>query len=94
MRDTVEYLEVELKQCKMLAARAANKADKQFWLTLAHRWEELLRARQRSCPDMAMSGSASDREHRPSSLLRHEIASAVLAIGTVGVGAWLVHLFL
>jgi hypothetical protein len=92
MRDTVEYLEAELKQCKYLAARAANKADKQFWLGLAHRWEELLRARQRS--DMAMSGPASDREHRLSSSVRREIASAALAIGTVGVGAWFVHLFL
>jgi hypothetical protein len=29
-----------------IAARAANKTDREFWLRLAQRWEELLRAKQ------------------------------------------------
>jgi hypothetical protein len=39
--------QVQINKCKNLAARAIDKSEREFWLQLAHRWEDLLRARQR-----------------------------------------------
>ncbi len=47
MRNTIDFFEEQKAQCRVLAARAANKADREFWLRLACRWEELLQAKQR-----------------------------------------------
>jgi hypothetical protein len=46
MIHTTDFFQEQIKQCGALAARASNKADREFWLTLAHRWEGLLRAGQ------------------------------------------------
>jgi hypothetical protein len=47
MRNTIDFFEEQKAQCRALAARAANKTDREFWLRLACRWEELLQAKQR-----------------------------------------------
>jgi hypothetical protein len=47
MLETTDFFHEQIKQCKNLAERASNKADREFWQRLAHRWEELLQARQR-----------------------------------------------
>jgi hypothetical protein len=39
--------QVQIKKCESLAAMAIDKSEREFWLQLAHRWEDLLRARQR-----------------------------------------------
>ena len=46
MRDTKEFFEEQARQCNDRAVAAANRADREFWCQLAHRWEELVRARQ------------------------------------------------
>jgi hypothetical protein len=38
--------QVQIKKCENLAAGAIDKSERQFWLQLGHRWEDLLRARQ------------------------------------------------
>lgn len=43
MLETNDFFQEQMKQCSDLAARASNKGDREFWLRLAHRWEELLR---------------------------------------------------
>ena len=47
MLEANDFFEGQIKQCNDLAARASNKDDREFWLRLARRWEELLQARQR-----------------------------------------------
>ena len=42
-----EKCQVQIKKCESLAAAAVDKSEQEFWARLAHRWEELLRARQR-----------------------------------------------
>jgi hypothetical protein len=42
-----DFFQEQTAQCRALAARAANKTDREFWMRLACRWEELLRAKQR-----------------------------------------------
>jgi hypothetical protein len=39
--------QVQIKKCESLAARAIDKSEREFWLQLAHRWEDQLRAQQR-----------------------------------------------
>jgi hypothetical protein len=39
--------QVQIKKCESLAARAIDKSEREFWLQLAHRWEDQLRPRQR-----------------------------------------------
>jgi|GraSoiStandDraft_45_1057281.scaffolds.fasta_scaffold623807_2 hypothetical protein len=46
MRDTSEFFEQKSKECEALAERAENGIDREFWLRLARRWEELLQPRQ------------------------------------------------
>lgn len=38
--------QVKIQKCKSLAAGAIDKSEREFWLQLAHRWEDLLRAGQ------------------------------------------------
>jgi hypothetical protein len=45
--NTIDFFQEQTAQCRALAARAANKTDREFWLRLACRWEELLQAKQR-----------------------------------------------
>ena len=47
MLEANDFFEGQIKQCNDLAARTSNKDDREFWLRLARRWEELLQARQR-----------------------------------------------
>ncbi len=46
MLDTVDFFQTQIKQCTDAAARSSNKADREFWLKMAHRWVGLLHARQ------------------------------------------------
>jgi hypothetical protein len=43
----IEQCQVQIKKCESLAAGAVDKSEHEFWVRLAHRWEELLRGRQR-----------------------------------------------
>jgi hypothetical protein len=45
MRDP--FFEEQAKQCNDLATTANNAKDREFWLQLGGRWEDLLRAQQR-----------------------------------------------
>ena len=44
MLDTVDFYEKQIKECSAQAARAANKADREFWQCLADRWAHVLQA--------------------------------------------------
>jgi hypothetical protein len=44
MIETTDFFQDQIKQCNALAARASNKTDREFWLSLAHRWEGLFRS--------------------------------------------------
>jgi hypothetical protein len=48
MFETNDFFQVQIEKCKRLAAGAVDKSDREFWLGLAERWAELLRARQDS----------------------------------------------
>jgi len=47
MLETNDFFQEQIRQCNSLAERASNKKDREFWLRLAHRWEQLVQARQR-----------------------------------------------
>jgi hypothetical protein len=54
MLETSDFFQVQTKKCQVkiqkcesIAARAIDKSEREFWLQLAHRWEDLLRVRQR-----------------------------------------------
>jgi hypothetical protein len=51
MQDKNEFFEKQANQCAGLAQRATNKNDRDFWLRLAQRWEELLRIRERDAAE-------------------------------------------
>jgi len=51
MRETNEFFDEQAKQCRANAKRASNKSDRDFWLRLAQRWEELLRIREHEATD-------------------------------------------
>jgi hypothetical protein len=46
MLETSDFFQDQAKQCRSLAAQAADKNDREFWLRLAHRWEGLLQAQR------------------------------------------------
>jgi hypothetical protein len=46
MLGTSEFFQDQIKQCRDFAGRATVKSDRDFWLKMAHRWEDLLQARQ------------------------------------------------
>ena len=53
MLDTVDFFEKQIKECSAQAARAANKADREFWQGMADRWAEVLRSEKiYSGPDL------------------------------------------
>jgi hypothetical protein len=39
--------QVQIRKCESLAAQAIDKSEREFWLQLARRWEDLLRGRPR-----------------------------------------------
>ena len=45
MYETVDFFEQQIKECHAQAARAANKADREFWQRLADRWAQVLQAK-------------------------------------------------
>jgi len=47
MRDTNEFFEEKAQECTELAYAAGNKADREFWLRLARRWEVMRQPRRR-----------------------------------------------
>ena len=47
MCDPTDFFQQQIEQCGNLAARASNKDDREFWLRLVRRWQELLHAGQR-----------------------------------------------
>jgi len=47
MRDTNEFFEGKAQECTALANAARNKTDREFWLRLARRWEEMQQPRRR-----------------------------------------------
>jgi hypothetical protein len=42
MIEKSDFFREQIRQCRSQTERAANKADPEFWLRLAQRWEELL----------------------------------------------------
>jgi hypothetical protein len=46
MLETTDFFEAQIKRCADLAARSANKSDREFWLKMALRWGALLKNRQ------------------------------------------------
>ena len=44
----IRKCQVRIKKCESLAARAIDESEREFWLQLARRWKNLLRARQGS----------------------------------------------
>jgi len=47
MRDTNEFFEAKAQECTALAQAARNETDREFWLRLARRWEEMQNPRRR-----------------------------------------------
>jgi hypothetical protein len=53
MLETVDFFEQQIKECHAQAARATNKADREFWQRLAGRWAQVLHAQKTySGPDL------------------------------------------
>jgi hypothetical protein len=46
--ETSDFFQDEAKRCKDNALRATRKDDREFWLNLARRWEELLSPKDES----------------------------------------------
>ncbi len=46
MLEPNDFFQQQIQQCSGLAANAVGKSDRDFWLRLARRWEDLLRAKQ------------------------------------------------
>jgi hypothetical protein len=61
-----EKCQVQIKKCESLAARAVDQSEHEFWVRLAHKWEELLRERQR--------GGASDESSTGDQIVRPILA--------------------
>jgi hypothetical protein len=47
MRDTNEFFEAKAQECTALSNAAGNETDREFWLRLAQRWEDMQRPRRR-----------------------------------------------
>jgi hypothetical protein len=47
MRDTNEFFEGKAQECTALAHAARDETDREFWLRLARRWEEMQQPRRR-----------------------------------------------
>jgi len=53
MLHTVDFFEKQINECNAQAARAADKADREFWQSLSERWAQVLRAEKNySGPDL------------------------------------------
>ena len=42
MRGPDNFHQVQIQRCNSLAERASDETDREFWVGLAHRWQELL----------------------------------------------------
>jgi len=40
-----DFFQEQINQCRRLAGQASNKSDREFWLKMTQRWEELLLGR-------------------------------------------------
>jgi hypothetical protein len=49
--ETGSFFQNQIRRCHDLADRAGDQGDREFWLQLAHRWEELLRVKQSGGPN-------------------------------------------
>jgi hypothetical protein len=54
MLEPNDFFQNQVKQCRSQAESAANKNDREFWLQLAHRWENL---------SLAGGGNGAERRH-------------------------------
>jgi hypothetical protein len=54
MLEPNDFFHNQVKQCRAQAESAANKDDRDFWLQLAHRWENL-----------SLTGAGSRTEQKP-----------------------------
>jgi hypothetical protein len=45
MIDTRDFFHLQADQCRAQAARAGNKTDREFWLDMARRWDDMLQVR-------------------------------------------------
>jgi hypothetical protein len=64
MIHTTDFFQKEAQECRTLAVRATKKKDREFWLSLAQRWEWLLQPG--SAPDEADQGLRFERSIRQS----------------------------
>jgi hypothetical protein len=46
MLEPNDFFQNQVKQCRSQAESAANKRDREFWLKMAARWEDLFKTRQ------------------------------------------------
>jgi hypothetical protein len=51
MLEIEDFLEDQIRQCKLLAEDASDKSDREFWVRAANRWEALL-ADRHGLPDV------------------------------------------
>jgi hypothetical protein len=42
LQHKADLFQEQINQCRRLAEQASNKNDRQFWLKMTQRWEELL----------------------------------------------------
>ena len=42
MLEMIDFFQKEAQECRSLAAKAVHKDDREYWLRLAQRWEEIL----------------------------------------------------
>jgi hypothetical protein len=48
MLQTSDFFQNEVNRCRDSAERAAGREDREFWLNMARRWEELLHPNEES----------------------------------------------
>jgi hypothetical protein len=63
--ETSDFLQTEAERCKDNARKATRKADRDFWLNMANRWETMDRIRKhRSKAPLRQAPQEADRLSR------------------------------
>jgi hypothetical protein len=55
MSELNDFFQKEAQECRRLAAQARTKRDREYWMSLAERWQNMFRAPQ---PDEGATGLA------------------------------------
>ena len=75
MLETSVFFQNQIERCNSLAEQASNESEREFWLRLAHRWEEILQTKSARRPMSKPSDLSGELPRRLASSSNQDLAA-------------------